>query len=153
MLRQQVDGEMVLQHGDVRMFPHGFDQCPFDFGARKVFVVEDAMFGVAPLAVKLEPSVGSFIETRTPFEQVGDQLRRTAHDQFDGCRVAFPCTADQRIVDVFLECIGRIGYRTDAALGIVGVAFVHSAFGHDGDMTVCSGLEGKSKPCRARTDD
>ena len=110
VLRQQVDGEVVLQHGDVGMALHLLDQRPFDFGAREVFVVEDAVLRVSAFAVELETSVGSLVEARTPGDEVGDELRCAANDQLDRFPVALPGAADERILDVFFERVGSVGH-------------------------------------------
>ena len=153
VLRQQVDGEVVLQHGDVRVLAHRFDERPFDLGAREVLVVEDAVFGVAALAVELEASVGGLVEARAPGDEVADELRRAAHDQLDGLPVTFAGAADERVLDVFLEGVGGIRHRADAALRIVGVALLHLALGDDRDVSVGCGLECERQACRARADD
>ena len=152
VLRQQVDGEAVFEYGDAGMPADRLDERPFDLGARQVLVVEDAVLGVAAFAVQLETPVGSLVEARTPFDQVPNQLRRPAHDQSDGLFVAFARAADQRVADVFLESVGGVGYRTDAALRIVGVALVHFALRHDGDVSVGGGFERERKARRAGTD-
>ncbi len=152
VLRQQVDGEMVLQHGDVRMVSDRLDQCPFDFGPRQILMVEDAVLRVAAFAVELVASVGSLVESGSPFDQVGDQLRSPSHDQLDGLFAALSGAADHRVANVFLECIGGIGDRADTALGVVGVRFLHFALRHDGDVTVGGGLQGEAESGRARAD-
>ena len=75
MLRQQVDGVVPFQQGDVGMTPHRSHQRTFDLGARQVLVVQDAVLRVAPLAVQLEPPVGRLVEARAPGNEVPDQLR------------------------------------------------------------------------------
>ena len=152
VLRQQVDGEAVFEYRDAGMPADRLDERPFDLGARQVLVVEDAVLGVAAFAVQLETPVGSLVEARTPFDQVPNQLRRPAHDQSDGLFVAFARAADQRVADVFLESVGGVRYRADAALRIVGVALVHFALRHDGDVSVGGGFERERKACRAGTD-
>ena len=153
VLRQQVDGEVVLEHRDVRVFADRLDQSPFDLGTRQVLVVEDAVLRVAALAVELEPPVGGLVETRPPGDQVADQLRGPPHDEFDRFGVALAGPADERVVDVFLEGVGGVGNRTDAALGVVGIAFVHLAFGHDCHVTVGRGLQRERESRRAGSDD
>ena len=128
VLRQQIDGIVVLQHRDIGMPAYGFGQGPFDLGPRQIFVMEDTVFGV-------------------PRDQIADQFRRTAHDQFNGRRIAFSGTADQRVVDMFLERVGSIGYRADTALGIIGIALVHFAFRDDRHMAVTGGFECEAQAC------
>ena len=103
VLRQEVDGEMVFQHRDAGVPANRLDQRPFDLGAREVFVVEDAGFGMPALAVQFESAVGGFVEACAPFDQVADQLRSTFHDQLDGCLVAFAGSADQGVADMFFR--------------------------------------------------
>ena len=152
VLRQQVDGEAALQHGDVGVRADRGDQRPFDLGAREVLVVEDAVFGVASFAVQLEASVGRLVETRAPGDQVADQLRCAPHDQLHGLLVAFAGAAYQRVADVFLESVGFVGHRADTALCVVGVACVHFAFRHDGDVAVCGGFQREGESCGAGAD-
>ncbi len=141
VLRQQVDGEAVFEHRDVRMAPHRFDERPFDLGAREVLVVEDAVFGMPAFAVELEAAVGRAVEARAPGDQVADRIGRLAHDAFHGLGIALARAAHERVADVLLECVGRIGHRADAALGIVGVALIHLALGDDGDATALGGFQ------------
>ena len=152
VLRQEVDGEMVFQHRDAGVPANRLDQRPFDLGAREVFVVEDAGFGMPALAVQFESAVGGFVEACAPFDQVADQLRSTFHDQLDGCLVAFAGSADQGVADMFFEGVGSIGHRADAALCVVGIALVHFALRDDRDMPVGRGLERERKPRCAGTD-
>ena len=153
VLRQQVDGEAVFQHRDVGMPAHRFDERPFDFGPREVFVVEDAVFGVSSFAIEFEAPVGRLVEARAPGDQVADQFRSAPHDQFHGFLVALAGTAHQRVADVLLEGVGFVGHRTDAALGVVGVAFGHFALGHDGDMSVGGGFQREREARSAGADD
>ena len=150
MLRQQVDGVVPFQQGDVGMTPHRSHQRTFDLGARQVLVVQDAVLRVAPLAVQLEPPVGRLVEARAPCDQVADQLGSTAHHQLHGGRIAFSGAAHQRIADVFFERVGGIRHRTDTALRIVGVALVQFAFGDDGDTAVFGRFEREAQTRRTR---
>ena len=152
VLREQVDGEVVFQDRDVRVLADRLDERAFDFGAREVLVVEDPVLGVAAFAVELETAVGRLVEARTPGDQIGDQFGSAAHDQFHGLFVALARPADQRVADVFLEGVGGIRYRADAALCVVGVALDHLALGHDRDMSVGGGFQREGEPCGAGTD-
>ena len=146
VLRQEVDGEAVFEDRDVRMFAHGAYERPFDFGAREIFVVEDAVFGMTALAVEFEAAVGRLVEAGAPCDQIADPLGRMAHDQLYGFAVALAGAADHRIPYVLFEGIRRISYRADAALCVVGVALVHLAFRYDGYAPVCGGFQGETQP-------
>lgn len=76
-----------------------------------------------------------------------------ANYQFDGCGVAFAGTADQGVVNMFFERVGRIGHRTDASLGIVGVALVHFPFRYQCNVAVFCGFEGETQSGGAGSDD
>ena len=106
-----------------------------------------------PPAVEFEPSVGCLVEARAPGDQVADQLGSAPYDQFDGFLTALSGSADQRVADVLLERVGGVGYRADAALGVVGVAFLDFALGHDGNVSVGGGFQRERKTCGAGTDD
>lgn len=152
VLRQEVDGEMVFQHRDAGVPANRLDQCPFDLGAREVFVVEDAGFGMPALAVQLETSVGSPVEARAPFDQVADQLRGPGARPVRRplrriCRLRRPGCRGY----VFRMCRG-VGHRADAALCKVGIALVHFALRDDRDMPVGRGLERERKARCAGTD-
>ena len=152
VLRQQVDGEVPLEHRDVRVAAHRLDEGSFDLGAREVLVVEDAVLRVAALAVELEASVGGRVEARAPGDQVADQLGSAPHDQLHGLPVAFARAAYERVGDVLLEGVGGVGDRADAALCVIGVALRDLAFGHDRDMAVGGGLQREREARRAGTD-
>ena len=153
VLCQQVDGEMVFENRDVGVLAYRGYQGPFDLSAREVLVVEDTMFGMSAFAVEFEASVGCLVEFRAPGDQVADQLRGPANYQFDGCGVAFAGTADQGVVNMFFESVGCIGHRTDASLGIVGVALVHFPFSYQGNVAVFCGFEGETQSGGAGSDD
>lgn len=72
--------------------------------------------------------------------------RRTTSSTASGSHL--PGTAHQRVADVFLEGVGGVGHRTDAALCIVGVALVQFAFGDDGDVAVLGRLEREAQTRR-----
>ena len=152
VLRQQVDGEVAFENRDVRMLPHRLHERPFDLGSREVLVVEDAVLRVSAFAVELETPVGGLVETRAPGYEVGDQFRGPPHDQFHGLLVAFACAADQRVADVFLECVGGVRYRADAALCIIGVALFDRALGDDRNVSVGCGFQRERKARGAGTD-
>ena len=153
VLCQQVDGEMVFENRDVGVLAYRGYQGPFDLSAREVLVVEDTMFGMSAFAVEFEASVGCLVEFRAPGDQVADQFRGPANYQFDGCGVAFAGTADQGVVNMFFESVGCIGHRTDASLGIVGVALVHFPFSYQGNVAVFCGFEGETQSGGAGSDD
>ena len=152
VLRQQVDGETVFEDRDVRVLFHRLHERPFDLGSREVLVVEDAVLRVTALAVEFETPVGGLVEARAPSDQVPDQLRSPPHDQLHGLFIALARSADQRVADVFFECVGGVCHRADTALGIVGVALFDLAFGDDRNVSVSRGFQREREPRSAGTD-
>ena len=128
------------------------DECAFDFGTRQILVMEDAVLGVSSFAVEFETSVGRFIETRAPCDEVPNKLGRPSYDQLDRLRVAFARSADERVADVLFEGVGSVGDRADAALGIVGVALLHFALRDDRHAAFFGGLEREGQARRAGAD-
>ena len=116
VLREQIDGEVILQNRDVRMVAYLLDEGTLNLGTCQILIVEYAMLGVTSLAVKVETSILSAVEASTPANQILGRARCILHDQFNGLRVALACTADEGVLDMFLECVGGRGYRADAAL-------------------------------------
>ena len=152
VLRQEVDGEMVFEDGDVRVAFYRLHERPLDLGSREVLVVEDAVLRMAAFAVELETPVGGLVEACAPGYEVGDQLRSPPDDEFHGFFVAFACAADQRVVDVFFERVGGIRYRADTALCVIGVALLDLAFGHDRYVAVGRGFQRERKARSAGAD-
>jgi len=130
VLRKQVYGEVVFENGDVLVGTHLLDKRPFDLGTRQVAVMQYAVRRVATLAMKIEPPVGSSVEIDAPAYKVFGRFGSPPHYELDGRTVAFACSAYERVLDMFFECVGQIRNRTDAALRIVGIAFDEFAFGY-----------------------
>ena len=51
VLGENIHREVVFEDVDIAVTLHGRDEGSLDFGTRQVAVVEDAVFGVATLAV------------------------------------------------------------------------------------------------------
>jgi hypothetical protein len=66
VLCEKVDGEVVLQDGDIRMVAHLLDKSAFNLRASQILIVENAMLGVSALAVKVETTILAAVEARTP---------------------------------------------------------------------------------------
>lgn len=91
-------------------------------------------------------------EIDAPLDQVTRRLGRTPHHKLHGLAVALAGPANERILDMLLERIGRIGYRTDSSLCIVCVALDHLSLRNEGDVAVTGGPEGKTQTCSAGAD-
>ena len=105
MLRDDLDGKMVLEDGDVRMLLHGADQAGLDLGARIVFMVQDTELRVAAFLVEVEFAVRLLVEVNTPFDQLLDLRGSLTDNLLDGGPVADPVARDHGILNMFLEII------------------------------------------------
>ena len=55
-------------------------------------------------------------------------------------------------MNVLFESVGLVGNRTDASLGISGVAFVHFSFGYDCNLAVTGRFERETESRRSAAD-
>ena len=147
VLREQIESEVILQDGDVRVVAHLLDKRTLNLGTCEVLIVENTMLGVSTLTMKVETAILSAVEACSPADQILRRARGISHHQLDSLRVALSCTANEGILDVFLECVGGIGYRADSALRIVGVTLVELAFGNKGNCGCVGNFEGKRQSC------
>ena len=128
------------------------DERPFDLGARQVLVVEDAVLGWPPSRFSSKRPSG-VLSKRVPHSirsRISSGARRTTSPTASSSHLPAPQTSVSRMC--FSKVSGGVGYRADAALRIVGVALVHFALRHDGDVSVGSGFERERKARRAGTD-
>ena len=153
VLGEQVDGKVVLENRDVRVFPYRGDERPFDLGSGEILVVEDSVLGVSSFAVQFEAAVRGLVEAGPPGDQIPDHLRGAAYDQFNRGRIAFAGSADQGVVDVFFECVGSVRNRTDAALGVVRIALLYFAFRYDCNMSVLGRFQRETQTGSTGSDD
>ena len=153
MLRQDVDREMMLVDFDVVVALDAAHQRAFDLVAGDVFVVQDAVLAVPSFAGQFVASRAVLVEFRAPVDQLFDDRRRMRHDLFDRRPVANARAAHQRVVDVFLERVGIVHYRCDAALRVIRVAFAELAFGDDHYLSVFGGFQREAESGDTAADD
>ena len=152
VLREDVDGEMVLVDVDVVVAFDAFHQGALDLVTGQVVVVQDAVLAVPALAVQIVPSRRVLVELGPPLDQLFDDRRGARDDLLDGRRVADAGPADHRVADVFLERVGLVHDRGDAALRIVGVALAQLALGDDRDPAVFGRFQRKAQSGDAAAD-
>ena len=153
VLRQDVDREMMLVDFDVVVALDAAHQRAFDLVAGDVFVVQDAVLAVPSFAGQFVASRAVLVEFRAPVDQLFDDRRRMRHDLFDRRPVANARAAHQRVVDVFLERVGIVHYRCDAALRVIRVAFAELAFGDDHYLSVFGGFQREAESGDTAADD
>ena len=150
-------GKMMFEQGDVG---HGADssyQSALDFVAGVVGVVENAKFGMPPLAVEIEIAAGHAVELHTPLHQAADAFGSALHHQAHGFGVVDVVAGDEGVGDVLFKIIDcQIRDGRNAALGFGGVGLVDGGFADEGDAAVgtCGRhLQGIAQAGHARTDD
>ena len=152
VLCEQVYSEVILQDGDIRMVAYLLDKGTLNLGTRKILIVEDAMLRVAALAVKVEASILTTVEACAPADKILGRARGILNYKLNCFRVALAGTANQRVLDMFLECVGCIGYRADTALRVVGVTLIKFTLGNESYGCCVGHLEGEAQSCRSGTD-
>ena len=141
----EVDGHVVFQHGDRRMFLDGGHEGFFDFEPGEVVGVENAALGVSAFATEIEfgAAVGFFaqVEGHAEFDQFANPLGAFAHDEVDDVLVAQSRPGLEGVFDVEFERILRAGHASHAALGPRRVGRGFGAFRHHRDGAVRGGFE------------
>ena len=153
----EVDGHVVFQHGDRRMFFHGGDEGFFDFESGEIVRVKDAALGVSAFTAEVQLGAAGWffaqVERHAEVDQLLDALGTFAHDELDNIPVAKPGAGFEGVFDVQFERIFRAGHAGHAALRPSGVGRGLGAFGDDGDGALIGGLERVSQPGDAGAED
>ena len=117
MLREDLDGEMILENGDVRMILDGLNQTILNLGAGVVLMMKDAEFGVSAFTMQIVIAVGIFIEMDAPADQFLDLRRRIANHLFNSGAVTQVVARNHGVLNVFVKVIHlEIGHRSNATL-------------------------------------
>ena len=126
VLRDDLHGEMVLQHRDTLVAAHGTDESLLDLVARVIGVMQDAELAVAALAVQVELAILVLVEVHAPFHQVSNALGRVPHHLLHGCGVADEVAGHHRVLDMLLEVIYfQVRDRGHATLCLVRISLIN----------------------------
>ena len=152
VLCQQVDGEMVFENRDVGVLAYR------GYQARSISAPVRSSWwrircSVCPPSRLSSKRPSGVLSNFVPQAISRGSAPGPGELPVDGCGVAFAGTADQGVVNMFFERVGRIGHRTDASLGIVGVALVHFPFRYQCNVAVFCGFEGETQSGGAGSDD
>ena len=156
VLRDQIDGEVVLEQIDVGVVAHLREQRPLDLAARHVGGVDDPVGRVPALAAEVERCVRCLalvIEVRAERHQLTHALRPLRHDDPHHLLIAQPGPRYERVVNVVLDGVGRVHHRRDSALRVVRVRLRRCLLGDDRDGAVLSGAEGERESGHPAADD
>ena len=145
VLRQDFDGEVVLEDFNIGVCLNGTDKAVLYFCARIIFMVQDAEFRMSAFAMEVEISIRILVEIHTPTDQFLNLLRRVPNDLLHGGAVAQPISGNHRVFDMLVEVIyNQVRDRSDAALCEIGVRLFQSGLAHEGDASFVRHLQGKT---------
>ena len=154
VLRQYLDGEVVVQHFDVRVGLHGAYQGRLYLCSRVVGVVQDAELRVSALAVQVEVAVLLAVELHAPLHHLAYLLGAALDHEFHGLRVAQPVACHHRVVDMLVEVVEfEVRDGGHAALCKVGVGLFQFGLAYQRDASGTCHLERETHAGNAATDD
>ncbi|TPW20274.1 MAG: hypothetical protein FD126_1847 [Elusimicrobia bacterium] len=130
-LQDEVHRRVALVEGDGGLGPAGLDQGALDLAAGQVPGMEDAALGMPAF----EPQVRAVVAAAEFDPRLDEAPHAVGAVRDDGAHHVLPAQAGsglQRVADVRLEGVRRVGDRRDAALGVGGVGAHQLVFGHHG---------------------
>ena len=134
MLRDDLYGEVVFEHLNLRIVAYGVHQAALYLKTGVVLMVEDAELGVAALAVQVEGTVGLFVEVDAPLHEVVDGCGSVLYHMLHRLRVGEPVAGHHGVVDVLCKVVDlEVGHRGYAALGFGRIGLVEGRLADDGD--------------------
>ncbi len=137
----QIDDAVVIVQRDARMLASALLQSQLNGAAGGVGGMDDAPVAVSAFAVQVV--IGAALDRRLHRErhpslaQPADRRRAVFHRELYRVGVAQARAGDHRIVRVGLDRVGGIQHRRDAALRVIGAAFVRGTLSqrdHAGDI-------------------
>ena len=105
MLRDDLYGEMILQHFDIGVIAHRSHQTALDLKSRVVRMVQNSELRVSAFPMQVKRAILFLVEVNTPMHQFFDSLRGVLNHLFHCGRVTQPVTRYHRIVDMFLKIV------------------------------------------------
>src|SRR5206468_2614888 len=98
MLRENINGEVVIGHGDVLMLAHFFQKRPLDLLASNIFVVQNAMLGVPALFCEVEIAFFILIERNAEVDEFLYALGGLGDHHFYDLFIAEPCSGIEGVL-------------------------------------------------------
>ena len=145
----EVDGEVILEHGDIFVCADCGQQRAFDLAAGDVFGVQDAAFRVPSLPAKIEFAVTvtlTFGELHAELDQFLDAGRAFLDNAAHDLLIAQPSSGGKGVAHVALERVLLACDGGDAALCVVGVGLGPAFLRDDRDGAGVGDLESKRQP-------
>lgn len=146
--RDEIDGVVILQQGNVGSIFDGFNEGGGNFTTGGVLGVEDAALGVATFLAEGK-SVGVFlvfVKIGAPVDEFRNGFGSFLDDGADGVYVAEAGASIQSVGDVLFAVVAEVAeiWRENgrnSSLGPSGVGLKDLSFGDDGNGAVLSGLD------------
>ncbi len=137
VLGEEIEGEEMLVHNEVIQRCRLRAERALDLPAGEVFVVKDAVFGVAAFTAQVVFLELVGIETGTPLDNFFYTRWAFFNDDADDVFVAEPRPCVKGIRNMFFVVIGAVvPYRSYSSLGVTGVALPLVDLGQDVDLKV-----------------
>ena len=105
VLRDNFNGIMVFQNGNILVLPHGRHQSALYLEPCVVGMMQNTKVAVSAFAVQIVLSFSVLIKFHTPLHKCFDGVGRIAHNVFHGGQVRNIVACNYRIVDVFFKIV------------------------------------------------
>ena len=143
VLRQQLDGEMVLKQCDIRMVVDLVEECLLDFLAGKVLCVDNSFSGVSPFTAEIKAIVVCCREIHAQLDQFSDMLRAFPDHEGNHFAVTQPCAGAERVFYMESRTVVFPNSRCNASLGPVCIGCTAFFFCDDGYFCMISDMQSK----------
>ena len=143
----------VLQHADARDGGDALPEHASDLAPRGIRRVQHAAHAVRAFGCERRLAVGVAIEPRAPVDQLARIARPFVAEDANGALVAEAVARDHRVGGVQFGRIVFADRRGDAALRVLGVAFVRIGFRDDDDVAGRRQLNRRAEPRDSAADD
>ena len=124
-----------------------------DLAARRIGRMQHAAHAVRAFGCERRLAVSVAIEPRAPLDQLARIARSLVAEHAHGALVAEPVARDHRVARVEFRRVVFADRRGDAALRVLGVAFVRIGFRDDDDVAGRRQLDRRAEPRDSAADD
>jgi 3-dehydroquinate synthase len=146
-------GERVLQHADMARRRNALPQDASDLAPGCICCVEHPPHTVRAFRSEGRPAVCVAIELRTPFDQLARVTRSFLAQYVDGTVVTQTVSSRHRVARVKRGSVVRTDGSRNAALSVLGVAFVGIGFRDDDDVARRRQFNRRAEPGDSAADD
>ena len=151
----QVDCNVILEHGDIRVGTRSFDQCQLHCLPGRIRRVNDATHAVTAFTRQvIACSITTVTGERYPLiDQPLDGRAAMLNGEAYGVFAAQAGTGDQGVFDVGIDRVGIVQHRGHAALGPIGRTIAEIGLAQHHDIEVRGQGEGQGQAGGAAADD